>query len=141
VRQYNRAWNFYAGMTAEEVEAYIRADVVGWRPTWPMDAHGHPVGGARQGGMRDPFGFFNATRAGGETEAESRFGWPRRSPARKALTVFNLEPPVTLAELKTRYKELVKRHHPDANGGDRASEEKLKRITEAYRILKTAFCA
>jgi hypothetical protein len=141
VREYNRAWNFYAGMTAEEVEAYTRADVVGWRPTWPMDARGHPFVGMRHGRMRDPFGFFGATCAGGEAKGESRFGWPWRLPERKALAVLNLEPPVTLAELKTRYKKLVKRHHPDANGGDKASEEKLKGINEAYRILKTAFCA
>ena len=41
-------------------------------------------------------------------------------------------------EIKSRFKELVKRHHPDANGGDRASEDKLREIIEAYNYLKSA---
>ena len=41
-------------------------------------------------------------------------------------------------EIKGRFKELVKRHHPDANGGDRSSEDKLREIIEAYNYLKSA---
>jgi hypothetical protein len=45
------------------------------------------------------------------------------------------------ADIKARSKELVKRHHPDANGGDRTSEDKLREIIEAYNYLKkTGFC-
>jgi DnaJ-domain-containing protein 1 len=139
VRLYNRAWNFYAGMSAEEVEACIREDVVGWRPTWPMEPGRFPH--SLRGNRYDPFGLFGKGRGGRDATARSRQCWPRRSPERKALTLFDLEPPVTLADLKARYKELVKRHHPDANGGDKTAEEKLKRINGAYRILKRAVAA
>jgi DnaJ-class molecular chaperone len=37
--------------------------------------------------------------------------------------------------VKARYKELVKRHHPDANGGDKSAEERFKTVSEAYRTL------
>jgi curved DNA-binding protein CbpA len=47
-----------------------------------------------------------------------------------------LEPPLSLDRLKRRYKELVKKHHPDANGGDRGAEERLKSINEAYTTLR-----
>jgi DnaJ-domain-containing protein 1 len=57
----------------------------------------------------------------------------------KALIVFELEPPFTLIELKRRYKILVKLHHPDANGGDKMAEERLKVITQAYALLKSRF--
>ena len=40
-------------------------------------------------------------------------------------------------EIKVRFKELVKRHHPDANGGDRSSEERLREIIQAYNYLKS----
>ena len=40
-------------------------------------------------------------------------------------------------EVKTRFKALVKRHHPDANGGDRSSEERLREIIQAYNYLKS----
>jgi len=52
------------------------------------------------------------------------------------LSVFGLEPPVTLDEVKARYKRLVKMTHPDRNGGDRAAEERLKSINEAYTTLR-----
>ena len=42
---------------------------------------------------------------------------------------------VTLAELKRRYKQLAKKHHPDLHGGDKAAEERLKLINEAYTYL------
>jgi len=59
----------------------------------------------------------------------------RRSP------FFELEPPFTLVRLKARYKVLVKLHHPDAHGGDKAAEEKLKIINQAYATLKASYFA
>ena len=53
------------------------------------------------------------------------------------MAIFNLSHPITLADVKTRYKELVKRHHPDANGGDKAAEERFKLITQAYTVLRS----
>ncbi len=143
VRDYNRAWNFCAGRTAEEVEAFLRQDTVGWRPTWPMSG---AYGFARisRERLRDPFRFFagGARRAGADGADGAETGdaaWPRGAKERRALALFDLEPPVTSRALKERYKELAKRHHPDATGGDKASEEKLKLINEAYRVLKLAF--
>jgi curved DNA-binding protein CbpA len=51
------------------------------------------------------------------------------------MKVLELDPPLTAVAVKARYKELVKRHHPDANGGDQASEEKIKLINEAYATI------
>ena len=50
--------------------------------------------------------------------------------------MFDLDPPVTRETIKARYKNLVKRHHPDANGGDKDAEERLKTINQAYAALK-----
>ena len=59
----------------------------------------------------------------------------------KALDTLGLNVSSTPSDIKTRYKELVKRHHPDANGGDRASEERFRAVIEAYKLLKQAgFC-
>ena len=52
--------------------------------------------------------------------------------------ISTLETDADKLEIKARFKELVKRHHPDANGGDRASEDKLREIIEAYNYLKSA---
>ena len=56
--------------------------------------------------------------------------------ALKALAALELDARANEAIIKTRYKELVKRHHPDANGGDRSSEEKLREIIQAYNYLR-----
>lgn len=59
----------------------------------------------------------------------------QRPEVRRAFARLNLAPSSTLAEIKRRYKELVKRHHPDLNGGDTRGEERLKEFNEAYSTL------
>jgi DnaJ-domain-containing protein 1 len=56
---------------------------------------------------------------------------------RKALQVMGLGPSATLDDVKAQYKALVKQHHPDANGGDRSTEDRLIEIIKAYNYLKT----
>ena len=56
---------------------------------------------------------------------------------RKALRVMGLEASATLEDVKVRFKALVKQHHPDANGGDRSSEDQLREIIQAYNYLKS----
>jgi hypothetical protein len=146
VRAYNSAWNYYAGMSDAEIEAEIRHDTVWQRPSWRLgDRHG-PGYAAR---IRDPLGVFaeHASSAGHSRRANGD-GDHGPDPARRvlsareqALAVFELEPPFTIVRLKARYKTLVKLHHPDANGGDKAAEEKLKIINQAYATLKASYFA
>ncbi len=133
VRAYNAQWNYYAGMSSAEIEAEIRNDTVWQRPTWPL--------GSRVGLNFDPrvrdFGMF-----GLEDEEERVAAAAKRRPLseqEQALLVFDLAPPFTFAGLKSRYKELVKLHHPDAHGGDKAAEERLKVIIRAYTTLKSSY--
>ena len=60
-----------------------------------------------------------------------------RNAERKALHELGLEVGADKAEIKAKFKVLVKRHHPDANSGDRATEDKLREIIQAYNYLKT----
>jgi len=132
VRAYNAAWNFYAGMSVAEIEKQIRHDTVWQRPSWPLGARVGALYNARWRG----FGLFDLDEdQPNETRAPKR----PRSPMEKALALFDLTPPLTLAGLKARYKELVKRHHPDTHGGDKAAEERLKEINQAYSTLKASY--
>ena len=132
VREYNKSWNFYAGMGEAEIEQAIRADTSWQRPTWPL---------GRLGGMhfdperlRDPLDILREPPAGHARRAERK---PEAPPElRAALGLLDLSWPLDSATLKARYKELVKRLHPDATGGDRASEERLKDINRAYSLLR-----
>ncbi len=139
VREYNKAWNYYAGMTQEEVEAETRRDTTWQRPTWPLGAR---IGGYRRfmrstTSIHDGFGFFDDDRAQSRRHAQAHMaGVHPESAEAKALAIMNFEPPLNLTRLKARYKELVKLNHPDANGGDKLAEERLKDINEAYATLK-----
>ena len=61
-----------------------------------------------------------------------------RNAERKALHELGWKRAPSKVEIKARFKVLVKRHHPDANGGDRAMEDKLREIIQAYNYLKSA---
>ena len=144
VRLYNSAWNYYAGMSDIEIEAEIRHDTVWQRPSWKLgDRHG--PGYAER--IRDSFGMFsrgteNGRERGRREGSRSGEAVQRVLSARdQALAVFEIEPPFTPVRLKARYKALVKLHHPDAHGGDKAAEEKLKIINQAYATLKAGYFA
>lgn len=134
VREYNKSWNYYAGMSDAEVEADLRRSTTWNRPTWRFglgDGAGRSQAFRR---VRDPFGVFEDDA--GETTRPGPQRPSAQSPEGRAFSVMGLEPPLTLEQLKRRYKELVKKHHPDANGGDRDAEERLKSINEAYTTLR-----
>lgn len=130
VREYNRSWNYYADMSDDEVEAERRKDTFWHRPTWPLgrnDGFGE--------GLHDPFGLFDEDRTEARDEDPARRQFRENAPELAALGTMDLKPPVTIETVKARYKVLVKRHHPDANGGDRQAEERLKEINQAYATL------
>jgi hypothetical protein len=137
VREYNQSYNFFAGMSDAAVMAYQKDALTGHRPTWKM---GTGKGKTRPdfqrfAGHADPFDLFGeSVRAEQRARAETR---PVRNAERKALDVLGLEVGATAVEVKARFKELVKRHHPDANGGDRSSEGRLVAIIQSYNYLKS----
>jgi DnaJ-class molecular chaperone len=136
-------------MSAEDIARYQKEAVIGHRPTWKMGMNGgRPASRSRSSrshaevaGADDPFGVFR--EFGGP--AGARRGSERRSPEaravrnaeRKALDALGLEADASAQDVKTRFKTLVKRHHPDANGGDRSSEDRLREIIQAYNYLKS----
>lgn len=141
VREYNHSYNYFAGMSADAVAKYQKDSVTGHRPTWKMGT-GQRGGGADFGpdGAHDPFSMFREIGSGPSWQRRAERAEPQRTvhnAERKALSELGLEPGADRAEIKARFKLLVKRHHPDANGGDRTSEDKLREIIQAYNYLKS----
>lgn len=137
VREYNATYNYFDGMTDDAVAKYQKEAIVGHRPTWNMGVNragkGHREEGVEPG--EDPLGMFRGRAGFRGAEAPRR---PSYSDATmKALAKLDLDDGATFDNVKARYKELVKRLHPDANGGDRSSEDKLREIIRAYNFLKT----
>jgi len=132
VREYNKTWNYYAGMSDQEVEDDVRKDTVWQRPSWRW-------GGASYSNGIDPRklreGLDGLDGPDDGPKEKNGHRWHSHSPEGEALVILDLRPPVTATSVKARYKELVKKHHPDANGGTKESEEKFKQIGHAYQIL------
>lgn len=134
VREYNQAWDYYRGMGPEEIEQHLREDASWQRPSWPLGRLGAALRGDPEV-MRDPLGVLHG--GGGPRPAPRRTRTDDAPPElRAALGVLGLGWPLEGAELRARYKELAKRHHPDANGGDKAAEERLKDINRAYSLVR-----
>ncbi len=150
VRAYNAKWNFHAGLSVQEMEAEIRSAATRDRPTWKLGSQGAtPRGSFRHGRMRvdDPFGFAEGTdfdpvaqqKRREKSHENAQDANPHAAPpaARsKALKILELTAPITLEALRRRYKALVKKHHPDANGGSAEAESRMKVINEAYQTLR-----
>jgi hypothetical protein len=130
VREYNATYNYFNGMSDEAVMRYQKDALTGHRPTWKMGAE-RP--GASGPASRDPLNMHTARRADPHSPRQPRHGVV----ARKALHVLGLDDDAGPPEIKARYKDLVKRMHPDANYGDRSNEDRLREIINAYNVLRT----
>lgn len=133
VRAYNASWDYYKGMSPAQIEANMRADSNWQRPTWPMGRLGG--GWVEEDALHDRLDVLGAGGVNRKRAAPDRPAVPPE--LRQPLDALGLRWPVSLDELKSRYKALAKRHHPDANGGDRGAEERLKLINLAYATVKT----
>lgn len=135
---YNRRWNYFAGMSDGEWAAYQAKEEIGHRPTWTfrggrLDRHSAAMRGFRNGQRHDPFHMFGNDEPG-SAPRESRRRLTRLQTL--ALEAMHLDERAAAGEIRARYAELVKRWHPDSNGGDRGAEENLQRVLNAYQTLK-----
>jgi len=144
--EYNRHWDFFAGMSEAEIRARQADSALGDRPTWQFkasrfarEAASFAAKAGTGQGYADPLGLLGAAarrraREDAEATADRRLGKMER----RALADLDLEAGVDAAAIRARYTELVKRCHPDANGGDRSAEHKLQRVIKAYQALRKA---
>lgn len=151
VRTYNQQYNYFRGMSDEEIASFQQAAMTGHRPTWNV---GLGLGGSGNTAFErnrerwrafayafdtsDPFGLFEG--AGTEGRAAER---PRHlhNAQRKSLRVLGLDDEASASDIRSQFKSLVMTLHPDQNGGDRSSEDKLRDVIQAYNYLKkTGLC-
>ena len=142
--EYNRNWNFFAGLPEAEVRRRQQEEMMtGGRPTWDMKAgkmsREAAAFSARFGtgqGYRDPFGVFGgAGQSSRKPEPESR---KLGKIERNALADLDLDDDADGPKIRARYTELVRRLHPDANNGDRSGENRLQRVIKSYQALRKA---
>lgn len=141
VKAYNSGWDYFEGRQ-ESVEAELRRASTWDRPTWPMGSGFDPKklrAAAYRAYATDHDGSYKTRFGSEDTKRPNAAGAAISPEAKRALDRLDLPTDADFPLIRARYIELVKRHHPDANGGDQRSEDRLKAINEAYRVLKLAF--
>jgi len=142
VKDYNQAYNYFDGMPEGAVLDWQKDARTGHRPTWKLGENSWAThragkkpasGGYRHNaGVRDPF-----TMLGDDATPSGKPARSIRNAERKALNTLGMDETATPEQIKVQYKTLVKRLHPDANGGSRATEDKLKEVIQAYDYLRS----
>jgi hypothetical protein len=140
--EYNKNWNFFAGMSEGEARRHRESIATGDRPTWAFrasrmsrEAANLAAKGAQAKGFYDPHSVFGGGAAPIKERADPRerqYGKIER----QAYADLDLEAGAAPETVRVRYTELLKRCHPDNNGGDRSAEDKLQRVIKAYKVLK-----
>ncbi|MEO1252526.1 MAG: J domain-containing protein [Pseudomonadota bacterium] len=141
-REHNANWNYFDGMSDTEARAAREAQIYGDRPTWAMGSNERARAAARARGaadMEDAHGIFaDEARARVQARGAYRNGKRLSKLQEKAYETLALPHTASSSEIRRRYAELVRRFHPDSNGGDRGAEAQLSEVVKAHSILKKA---
>lgn len=126
IKEFNKKWNYFEGMSEQEIYDFQRDATTGHRPTWKLAGHGPELGQKLEEAFHRMFGDNRAFRADAP---------PIGMREKDALAVLDLEHPSDKKAIKAQYRELVKKYHPDVNRGNANAEETFKKITHAYHHL------
>jgi len=138
IKVYNKSWDFYKGMSVDQIESSMRNDTVWDRPSWPL-----------KGNYMNVFDEFNRytddfiknedDKVNDNYFKNKLLNETLNIEDTKALNDLDLEMPISLHKIKKNYKKLVKIFHPDVNGNNKKAEEKFKQINESYKLLLKKF--
>ena len=134
VRAFNSRYNFFDGMSVDEIHDAQRP-LAGWERETRAFAHGGADRPPRWADFSDPMDALGA-RFRREAAPERSDGKPLSGQDRASLKVLGLAPDADRTGLRKRYSELVRRYHPDRNGGDRGHEAMLQQVIAAYQQLR-----
>ena len=139
IKEYNKSWDFYKGLSVNQIESSMREDIIWNRPSWPLKGNPYKV-------MEQIDNFFNDKLE----EINGKFNNDRffqnklidekmSKEENKALFILRIKLPLNLEKIKKNYKKLVKIFHPDVNGNNKKAEEKFKEINKSYKIILQKF--
>ena len=136
VREFNSGYNFFKGMSPDEIHDAQRP-FSGWeRETRAFNATGGADRPPPWADFADPLDAIGARFRERKDQVGRKDGRPLSGRDREAMRTLSLEVDADRMALRRRYSELVRRYHPDRNGGDRRYETRLQQVIEAYQQLK-----
>ena len=131
VREHNAKYNFFNGMSPEEISD-AQSPYAGWDRATRAFAHAGGDPAPAWSNFSDPLEAISGRFRRARQENSSLFSRAEQ----RALTVLGLGEDADLKSVRGRYSQLVRRFHPDRNGGDRTHEGRLGEVIEAYQLLR-----
>ena len=131
IKEYNKKWNYFSDMSADEIEEFIENDVIGHRKTKKMCNYNSNYSEK----VEKILDSLNSSYIGIDKSNLNPNLYS--SKYLNALAVLGIENKnASLNEIKTYFKKIVKELHPDTVGNDKNKTEKLAKVLESYKILK-----
>ena len=139
IKEFNKNYNFFEGMSEEEIIDYQISAIIGHRPTWKSGTNPHAnyfSKFAKNDGSAfdDPFDLFEKDKTS-KYERQSKIKKGKIS--EKAYKLLDFSALSSKTDIRKKFKEVVKSLHPDTNGGDNSQEDLLKEVISAYKTLKS----
>jgi len=139
VTEYNKSWDFYKGLSVDQIELSMRKDTVWDRPSWPLKGNPSKIMDQLKEFLINDYSLFEKEKEIQDFLRNKLVNENITNEEHKSLKILELKMPISVDEIKKRYKKLVKIFHPDVNDDNKNAERKFKEITEAYKILLKKF--
>ena len=130
IKLFNKNWNYFDGMTQNEIENFLKSDLTWHRPTQQFSSVDNFFNILWNNALSDKFKIFHEKKY--FNTSNRRFSEKDKD----AFGIMGLESNTDWATVQKKFKTLVKKFHPDKNSGNKIYEDKLKKITLAYSHLK-----
>ena len=131
IKLFNKNWNYFDGMSQDEIENFLKSDLTWHRPTQKFASSDNFFNILWNNALSDKFNFFKQ-----EKITNSLNNKKLNEKDRDAFRIMELELNTDWPIIQKKFKTLVKKFHPDKNAGNIQFEDKLKKITLAYSHLK-----
>ncbi|WP_426693537.1 DnaJ domain-containing protein [Sphingomonas sediminicola] len=131
VREHNSKYNFFEGMSPDEITE-AQSPIAGWDRATRAFAHAGSDPAPSWSDFADPLEAISGRFRRKHNEDTTRFSRHEQ----RALSILGLGEDADLKAVRSSYSKLVRRFHPDRNGGDRSHEGRLGEVIEAYQTLR-----
>ena len=139
IKEYNKSWDFYKGLSVDQIELSMRKDSVWDRPSWPFKGNPTKIIDQVNEFIGNDFDINQKKYNYDQFYRNKLIKDSLSNEENKALNVLELKLPLNLTKIKKKYKKLVKIFHPDVNDNNKEAEDKFKEINESYKILLNKF--
>ena len=131
IKLFNKNWNYFEGMSQNEIEDFLKSDLTWHRPTQKFASSDNFFNILWNNALSDKFNFFKQEKMANEFTVRKL-----SEKDKDAFRILELELNADWSLIQKKFKTLVKKFHPDRNAGNKRFEDKLKKITLAYSHLK-----